>query len=45
MNSQIKIVYNSILNDNKLLPLASFKSNKISKYNLFPDSLQLPIFF
>lgn len=45
MNSEARVVYNSILNDSKLLPLSSFKSTKFSKYNLFPHAQTLPTFF
>jgi hypothetical protein len=45
MNPEAQAVYNSILTDNKLLPLSSFKSNKFSKYNLFPHAQTLPAFF
>jgi hypothetical protein len=45
MKIEIKTLYNSILNDPKLLPISSFKSNKSCKYNIFPDSLKLPKFF
>lgn len=45
MNEQARTVYNSLINDPKLLPLSSFKSNKFSKYNLFPQAHSLPPFF
>lgn len=45
MNRSSEAVYNSLLNDNKLLPLSSFKSQKFSKYNIFPHAQSLPSFF
>lgn len=45
MNPEAASVYNSILEDSKLMPLSLFKSNKFSKYNLFPHAHTLPVFF
>ncbi len=42
MKNEAKAVYDTIMNDQKLLPLSSFKSNKFSKYNLFPHAQSLP---
>lgn len=33
------------MQDLKLMPLSSFKSNRFSKYNLFPHAQSLPPFF
>lgn len=33
------------MNDPKLMPLSAFKSNRFSKYNLFPHAHSLPPFF
>jgi hypothetical protein len=45
MNEEATAYFTSIINDPKLLPLSSFKSNKFSKYNIFPHARTLPVFF
>lgn len=45
MNSNSLRIMESLLTDQKLLPLTAFKSNKYSKYSLFPEAKTLPTFF
>ena len=45
MNENILNTYYQLIGDNKMLPLSSFKSRKISKSDIFPDAKELPSFF
>lgn len=45
MKYSAQLIIESLLSDQKLLPLSAFKSNKYSKYSLFPEAKRLPTFF
>ena len=45
MNENFQFIYNQLLLDHRLLPISSFKSKKINKFDIFPDAKDLPPFF